>query len=332
MQKRIQTPPYWEGDMREELVKVFDQWYRATVNPKWMILTCPETIERRANLSIEEFIEKFEKPGIPVILTDLTSKWTANTMWSKKNLLKRYSETIFRTGSHFKLSLKNYFKYLQSQNEHKPLYLFDQNYPENAPDLLFEYQIPEYFSEDLFGLAGEDDRPPWRWILHGPAGSGVPFHTDPRGTSAWNSIIYGSKRWGLYPPNIHPPGVGPDDDEYYNAPTALKWWLQVYPKIEDQKLKPLECHLNAGETIFVPSGWWHSVYNTDETMAVTHNFASTYNFKSVATDLIDSDDEFTLKFRNCIKEKRSDLFEKWKELEAEMKISSSDSNSSSNEF
>jgi hypothetical protein len=29
----------------------------------------------------------------------------------------------------------------------------------------------------------------------GPSGSGVPFHLDPRGTSAWNSIIHGKKRY-----------------------------------------------------------------------------------------------------------------------------------------
>jgi len=329
MMRRVQTPPFWEGEMLKELQKVFDQWYRATADPRWMGLSSPETIDRRAGISLEDFIEEYEKPGKPVLLTDITEKWKGASAWAKEHLLSRHGDAIFRTGSGFKLSLKNFFKYLDTQHEHKPLYLFDQNYPTSAPEMMQEYSIPEYWKEDLFGLAGEDERPPWRWILYGPAGSGVPFHTDPRGTSAWNAVLYGGKRWAMYPPTIHPPGVGPDDDDYYNAPTALKWWLKVYPLIIHPEMKPLECHQLTGETIFIPSGWWHTVYNTEETMAITQNFASTANFERVAADLIESDDEFANLFKDVIKDERPDLYETWKRIEASKASSSSSSSCSS---
>lgn len=110
------------------------------------------------------------------------------------------------------MELRNYFSYVTTQHEMQPLYLFDQNYPTNAPQLLEDYEVPKYFPEDFFGIVGaaflsasvflflfpgEDDRPPYRWILVGPSGSGVPFHLDPRGTSAWNSIIHGKKRYAI---------------------------------------------------------------------------------------------------------------------------------------
>lgn len=139
--------------------------------------------------------------------------------------------------------------------------------------------------------------------------------------------MYGGKRWVLYPPTIHPPGVGPDDDDYYNAPSSLKWLLEVYPKIVHPEMKPYECHQLADELIFIPSGWWHMVYNTEETMAVTHNFASTSNFERVAEDLIESDDEFANCFKDVIKEERPDLYDTWKKIELRMEVSSSSDSS-----
>ena len=49
--------------------------------------------------------------------------------------------------------------------------------------------------------------------------------------------------------------------------------------------RPLQCMLDAGETIFVPAGWWHTVLNTEDTVAVTENFMNDGNAAQVLGEL-----------------------------------------------
>ena len=63
----------------------------------------------------------------------------------------------------------------------------------------------------------------------------------------------------------------------------MQWWLDIYPFLEE-KDKPIECTQLPGETIFVPSGWWHCVLNLDTTVAVTQNFVNASNFEFVCLD------------------------------------------------
>ena len=41
------------------------------------------------------------------------------------------------------------------------------------------------------------DRPPYRWMMSGPLGTGTDVHRDPQGTGAWNALFAGAKLWAV---------------------------------------------------------------------------------------------------------------------------------------
>ena len=49
--------------------------------------------------------------------------------------------------------------------------------------------------------------------------------------------------------------------------------------------RPLECTLGPGETIFLPSGWWHTVLNTQASVAVTENMMNDGNAPQVLREI-----------------------------------------------
>lgn len=93
----------------------------------------------------------------------------------------------------------------------------------------------------------------------------TPFHADVFRSYSWSANICGRKKWLLYPP-------GQDEflrDTHGNLPyDVTSTELQnkgLFPHSEEA-CQPLEIIQEAGEIIFVPSGWHHQVYNLVRTV------------------------------------------------------------------
>mmetsp|Transcript_15342 Transcript_15342/g.18669 ORF Transcript_15342/g.18669 Transcript_15342/m.18669 type:complete len:560 (+) Transcript_15342:132-1811(+) len=252
--------------------------------------------------SVSEFVETYERHSIPTVLKNIPTveNWAAVTKWEIDSLSENEDlrHRLMKCGedddeNSIKIKLKHFIKYMRDNRDDSPLYIFDSSGFDNdrviSREILGDYSVPSYFKQDLFHLVGENRRPPYRWFLVGPERSGTTIHIDPLGTAAWNTLLVGMKRWVLFPPHI-PKRVAKgrdfigrnEDDE------AIHYFMFILPRLKrhytsgiSTEFGPFECYefnQYAGDTIYIPNGWWHAVINLTHTVGITQNYVSESNF------------------------------------------------------
>lgn len=278
---------------------MYKEWYLSQIDlDGWYHDTGHVPRIRASEVTMEQFRERFLKAGQPVIITDVVPTWPASAKWHPEALMEQYCETLIKVNEYnadevrVKMTMRDYLIYMRENKEYKPMYVFDSSFQRRAPGLLQDFGIPQYFWEDLFAALDESHRPAFRWFLMGCPRTGSPFHRDPNGTSAWNAVTHGHKRWALYPPWMaRVPGQHADD----RHPNSHKWWSLIYPTLAPQD-KPIEFIQGPGDLIFIPSGWWHAVLNLDETLSVTQNFVNVENLDAVVHSLVFSNMQGVLQY------------------------------------
>lgn len=333
--------PSYIAQKEDECIKV-DFFYSELLYHSWRCLSANllqwckiDNVERRENLSLQDFINDYEIANKPVIITDVVTKWPAfaQRRWTKDNLIKDYGQTKFYINAGMEMNLKDFFQYCQNVQEENPAYLFDPKFGENCPSLLQDYQVPIYFQEDFFEVM-HYKRPNYRWFLAGPVRSGATFHKDPNHTSAWNACVVGHKKWVMYPPNITPPGIYPSADGLeVTAPISIVEWFNNFyegqneddeqDESSNKRFKsdgPIEFIQRPGDLVYVPTGWWHIVLNLEQCIAVTQNFCNRYNIDNVTRFIKKKDNtELMQEFSRGMKEKYPDVWDEVERKEEESK-------------
>ncbi|GKY98796.1 hypothetical protein MPSEU_000835800 [Mayamaea pseudoterrestris] len=138
------------------------------------------------------------------------------------------------------------------------------------------YTVPPHFGPDLLNDYLSFGPSDYKFVYWGPKHSCTGLHSDVMGSFSWSYNVRGTKEW-----TFHLPTIVAEDAHGDESSTATTMTVQQL----------------AGECIFVPAGWLHSVVNIDdaETLSINHNWITTANldivWKTLQTEMVAIDIE-----------------------------------------
>ena len=97
----------------------------APIAEKWLEVENIERVDGR-KLSVEEFQRSYERPRVPVLLTNLVDKWPCYTKWDWDYMTKITAKDIHAGGYTFRMN--DYILYMQESHDEQPLYIFDKKF------------------------------------------------------------------------------------------------------------------------------------------------------------------------------------------------------------
>lgn len=219
-------------------------------------------VERVSGLTKETFKERYLATATPVIITDLIDEWPAKEKWTldffKEEfghlMVPVFSANASKSGKTYmspdrKMPLRDYISAIQHGPTDLRLFLF--NIFKVAPELKKDYKIHTIMD----GFYNE-----FPFTFFGGEGSKVAMHYDIDLSHVFLTQFDGRKRVVLF---------GPEYSRHlYQQPFTVASYVNIdnpdydkYPALRD--VKGYDIIIERGDTIFMPSGYWHYITYLD---------------------------------------------------------------------
>lgn len=222
-------------------------------------LNSMKPIERKSGLTRETFRDGYLKPQIPVILTDYADEWPCKTKWTidffKDNYghidVPVFSKEFSKPGKNYmghdrKMSFKEYLELIDREPTDLRLFLF--NIFKHAPELREDFSKPTIMNGFLMNFP---------LMFFGGAGSFVQLHYDIDMSHVFHTQFHGQKEVLLFAPS--------ESRKLYQQPFTVRTYADIinpdyqkYPKLKE--VEGYRDILLPGETLFMPSGYWHYMH------------------------------------------------------------------------
>lgn len=215
-----------------------------------------QPIDKRADLTAEEFRHQYLIPRKPVVFTNLAKNWAATKKWTFDWLKENYGHLkVPLFGNEFHKTGKKYMSaqkimkfgdYLELiENEPTNLRMFLYNLIEHAPELKKDFDLPPIIHT-------------WNkryyYLFFGGKGSKVNLHYDIDCSHVFHTQFQTRKKVHLFPYE--------QGKFLYHEPFTVKSQMNLehpdykkYPAFK--QAEGYETTLEHGETLFMPSCFWH---------------------------------------------------------------------------
>lgn len=251
-----------------------------------------DSIDRVSGIPHRELVRKYIRPMRPVVVTDAIGHWRAMHRWTPEFFRDQYGATEVTVDGKV-YTLEAYVEAMLAATPETPApymrnVLLDQWLPELMADIspLPACITPNWLDSRIF-----PSRESMRTLEIYIGGAGVRFpmlHYDGYHTHAWLMQIYGTKRYVVYPPS-QTPFLYPRGGEETNKSSIVDL---EHPDLERFPLfaraTPTVFDLHPGETLFVPSQWWHTVKILSPSITISVNSANRANWSAFAHDFVES--------------------------------------------
>lgn len=118
----------------------------------------------------------------------------------------------------------------------------------------------------------------------------TPFHSDVFGSYSWSANIHGRKQWFLLPPDEELKLK----DSLGNLPFSISTLI-----LNEKNVKHFDLTQECGETLFVPSGWYHQVRNIEDSVSVNHNWFNGCNIGRIIDNIINHHEAVEKEISDC---------------------------------
>jgi hypothetical protein len=219
-------------------------------------------IERRSNLSREEFIENYLKPKKPVIFTDLAKDWPATQKWRFQWLKENHGDIEVPLVDKNYHDPKKYFQIAKTMKFKEYLELIEKNEPVDLRIFLFDIfkKVPELTNDIMFPTIMDGFIKSYKFVFFGGKDSVTSLHYDMDCSNVFLTQFETRKKLILFPPE--------ESKKLYHLPyTVMSHFDPENPDYEKfpaaRTLKGYEAIFEHGETAFIPSLWWHHIRYVD---------------------------------------------------------------------
>ncbi|KAL7294061.1 hypothetical protein TKK_0012099 [Trichogramma kaykai] len=266
--------------------------------------------------SYNEFFENFLLPNKPCVFdAQITTNWPSRNDWKNNDepnfdYLKLQfgdclvpiadcNKRVYNAQCKNNMSIKEYINYwidyqkCNYSNQMPLLYLKDWHCVNSNTNIYF-YEVPQYFASDWLNeyfIAHPDLNDDYMFVYMGPKGSWTPLHVDVFTSYSWSANIVGKKRWLFFPPDQGTFLKNKNGDLIYDF-SAVQLNDNSNNNNNDfnnctneknimKTPRSIEIIQESGQIIFVPSGWYHQVWNLEDTISINHNWINGCNIRKI---------------------------------------------------